>query len=252
MMTHHSEHVIQKQLANAMSDEQAVLLAYTEQGSDVFMVDASGQSIYDAAAQADETGVWVFLGHAINSDQVNYGQDWQQNPSVNHEMPDDIALGVPEKASQLSTGMKWLIGGLATAGIFALGAAMNDNHAPHHHDDRVPPPPIPQPNAVVQQFSSTHNPENPNEPAMVVQAEPPKPKMNATPSSDTVENTANTATEPTTIAVLTEPSVEPTVVNEPATLPEIALTPMKYTVPNMMTLPVDLFGNSVTATEQLG
>lgn len=173
-MTTHIDNVIEKQLAHIMSDEQAVLLAYAEQGGEVLMIDETGQSIYDAAASADETGAWIFLSNAINSDSM-YG-DWQQNPSVSHDMPDDVALGVPEKSEQMSLTTKWLLGSLATMGAFALGAAGGGGGGHHDETDIVPPTnySVPQPKALVRQFSAAENPINPNERAPVVQAEEPQ------------------------------------------------------------------------------
>lgn len=190
-MATYTENVIKKQLASGLTEEQAVLAAYAEQGGDVLMIDAMGLSIYDAADEADETGVWVFLGNAINQGSI-YG-DWQQNPSVSHEMPDDVALGVPSKAEQIGTGMKWLIGSLSVASLLALGASVGggsgggDNETPDFAESNAAPAaanaptasaasPIPEPRALVQQFSAAENPHNPEQRASVVQAElPPEP-----------------------------------------------------------------------------
>lgn len=139
------------------------------------MIDAMGLSIYDAASEADETGVWVFLGNAINQGSI-YG-DWQQNPSVEHNMPDEVALGVPSKSEQISTGMKWLLGGLTMAGLFALGASAAGGGGDDGHENTPSEPSpntyIPKPRALVQQFSVAENPTNPEERAAVVQAEVP-------------------------------------------------------------------------------
>lgn len=180
------ENVIEKQLAHAMNDGQAVLLAYSEQGGEVLMIDETGQSIYDAAAAADETGAWIFLSNAINSDSM-YG-DWQQNPSVSHDMPDDVALGVPEKSEQMSLTTKWLLGGLATLGAFALGTVMSGGGEQHHDEvSTVQRTSIPKPKALVKQFSAAENPINPDERAPVVQAEDPQTTPSAVETKPTYE-----------------------------------------------------------------
>lgn len=190
-MTTSANNIIKKQITHSMTQEQAVLAAYAEQDGDILMIDATGLSIYDAASEADETGVWVFLGNAINQGSI-YG-DWQQNPSVEHNMPDDIALGVADKSEWMGTGAKWLLGGLTAVGLLALGGAMGGGGGSSHQDDYHTQASnnIPKPRALVQQFSVAENPTNPEERAAVVQAEVP----------------AETNTQPENHALLNEPII---------------------------------------------
>ena len=162
-MTLLAEDIIQEQLDQQLDGDRTVVLANPDDAAYILIVNPDGTTIYEAAAEDENSGMWLFIENALApfASDAN-SQDVPAMPLVPNELQFPQAVAEPVRTE---SHIAWqIIGGMAVAGLAAVGLSRErDDSQPHdNYDDSenlaTSQPAFPKPHALVTRYSVAKNP----------------------------------------------------------------------------------------------